>query len=100
MFIYIYTAKGNLRLTSEALKFRSNKTSFEIPLNDITRIDVGHYSRLAKPVRLDYISLSHTRSGREETVLLTPTQSWATPVWKTNKLVASWIETLRDATRR
>lgn len=99
-WIYLYTAKGNLRLTSESLIFTSKKTSFEIPLNSITHISSGHYSRLAKPFRLDYIAVTYSHEGRDETILLTPTRSWATPVWKTNKLVASWMESLKDAIRR
>ena len=95
-FIYIYTAKGNLRLTSKSLIFTSTKTSFDIPLDSITDISSGHYFRTAKPIRLDYIAVTHSHAGREETVLLTPTKSWATPVWKTNELVASWIESLNN----
>jgi len=99
-FIYIYTAKGNLRLTSESLIFTSKKTSFEIPLDSITDISSGHYSRSAKPIRLDYIAVAHGHWGKDETVLLTPTQSWATPVWKTNKSVASWMKSLKDSVHK
>lgn len=99
-FIYIYTAKGSLRLTSESLIFTSTKTSFEIPVNSITDISSGHYSRLAKPIRLDYIAIKYSRQGRDETILLTPTQHWATPVWKTNKLVSSWISSLDETVRK
>jgi len=95
-FIYIYTAMGNLRLTSESLIFTSTKISFEIPLNAITNISSGHYSRIAKPIRLDYIAVKYNKGGRAETVLLTPTHSWATPVWKTNELVAGWIHSLNQ----
>ena len=96
-FIYIYTAKGNLRLTSKSLIFTSTKTSFDIHLESITGISKGHYSRFAKPIRLDYIAVTHSCAGREETILLTPAQSWTPLVWKTNKLVASWVESLNDA---
>mgnify|MGYP001589886510 CR=1 FL=1 len=99
-FIYIYTAKGNLRLTSESLIFTSTKTSFEIPVNSITDIRSGHYSRIAKPIRLDYIAVKYSHEGRDETILLTPTQSWATPVWKTNKLVVSWISLLDETVHK
>ena len=99
-FIYIYTAKGDLRLTSESLIFTSKKTSFEIPLDSITDISSGHYSRIAKPIRLDYIAVTYGQWGKDETVLLTPTQSWATPVWQTNKSVASWMKSLKDSIRK
>ncbi|KAA3661554.1 MAG: hypothetical protein DWQ04_16125 [Chloroflexi bacterium] len=94
MMVYIYTAKGELSLSSESLAFTSKKTSVEVPVDSITGISSGHYSRLAKPIRLDYIAVTYNLKGVEETILLTPTQSWATPVWKTNKLVASWISSL------
>lgn len=99
-FIYIYTAKGNLRVTSESLIFTSTKTSFEIPVNSITDISTGHYSRIAKPIRLDYLAVTYSHEGRDETILLTPTYSWTTPVWKTNKLVASWISSLGEAAHK
>ena len=94
--IYIYTAKGRLLLTSELLTFTSKKTSFEIPLNSITDISTGHYSRIAKPIRLDYMAVKYSHEGKDETILLTPTESWLTPVWKTNKLVADWISLLDE----
>ena len=96
-FIYIYTAKGNLRLTSESLIFTSTKTTFDIPIDSMTDIGSGHYSRIAKPIRLNYIAVTHSHTGKEETVLLTPTQSWVTLPWKTNKMVESWLESLNDA---
>ena len=79
--------------------FTSKKTSFEIPLNSITDISTGHYSRIAKPIRLDYIAVKYSHEGKDETILLTPTESWLTPVWKTNKLVADWISLLDETVR-
>jgi len=98
--IYIYTAKGELQLTAESLTFTSKKTLVEIPVNSITAIDSGSYSRFAKPIRLDYIAVTYNHTDKMETILLTPTQSWATPVWKSNKLVASWITTLNKIVRK
>jgi hypothetical protein len=99
-FLLIYTAKGSLRLTSYALLFTSRKKSLEIPLQSITDISTGHYSRIAKPRRLDYISVQYNHEAREETILLTPMQSWSTRVAKTNALVASWISSLKEAVHR
>ena len=95
-FIYIYTAMGNLHLTSESLIFTGTKISFEIHLNAITDISSGHYSRIAKPIRLDYMAVKYNKGGVAETVLLTPTHSWATPAMETNKIVASWIQSLNQ----
>ena len=98
-FIYIYTAKGDLRLMPDLLTFTSEKKTFEISLDLITDISSGHYSRLAKPFRLDYIAITYRCCEKEETVLLTPAKSWTAPVWKTNKIVASWMKLLKDSIR-
>ena len=42
------------------------------------------------------MAIKYRHEGSDETILLTPTQSWATPVWKTNKLVASWKSSLNE----
>ena len=95
-FVYIYTAKGRLDLTSESLTFTSKKTSFGIPLGSIVDLRCGHYPRKAKPFRLDYIAVTYRQDGSEETILLTPARSGWAPVWRTNKLVASWMSTLDE----
>jgi hypothetical protein len=100
MFINIYKDRGSLRLTSDSLSFSGKKRSFEIPLHTITKIGGGHYSRIAKPIRLDYISVTYSQGGIEDTVLLTPTVSWVTPVWKTNEIVADWKAFLEIHVRR
>jgi hypothetical protein len=94
-FIYIYTAKGKLHLTSESIIFTSPKTSLNIPISLIKDINTGNYSRFAKPLRLDYIAIKYESEEGSKAILLTPTQSWATPVWQTNKLVASWTLSLK-----
>lgn len=96
-FIYIYTAKGQLSLNLKTLTFTSKKVSFDIPVNLIKEIKTGHYARTAKPIRLDYIAVKYDAGGKDETILLTPTRSWAASVWATNKMVASWKELLDQA---
>ncbi len=99
-FIWIYRAKGSLTLNPEALVCEVSSLVCEIPLRSIQRVEVGHYSRWAKPIKLKYIALTYTSHGQEKTVLLTPTHSWATPVWKTSALVESWAGWLREAVER
>jgi hypothetical protein len=102
-FIWIYTGKGELTLTESALEFLNESgLLLEIPLISITDIEVGHYSRWAKPFRLDYISVSYLKRGRERMILFTPPGplAWMTSVWKTNKIVAEWVMTLQDALSR
>jgi len=71
-FIYIYTGKGELRLNAESLAFVSNWQSTVIPLQDIRELGIGHYSRLAKPVRLDYLAVMFEQAGQRRTLLFTP----------------------------
>jgi hypothetical protein len=100
-FIYIYTDKGELLLTETALRFVGKSgLPVEISFDSIADISVGHYSRLAKPTRLDYIAVRHRNGGTERTTLLTPTRSWATPTWETNKIVAEWVDALQAARSR
>jgi hypothetical protein len=100
-FIYIYTDKGELCMTTTTLRFVGKRGQpMEIPLDTITDISVGHYSRWAKPFRLDYIAVRHRIGGTERTTLFTPTRSWSTSVWATNKIVADWLDTLQAARLR
>ncbi len=96
-FLWIYTGKCSLSLNSEALLFSDTIRPFKIALDSITGLASGHYPRLAKPIRLDYISVTHNYEGLENTLRLTPSVSWSTPVWKTNILVASWMKSLKEA---
>jgi hypothetical protein len=96
--IYIYTDKGELALTEDCLRFcGKSQIPLEIALKAITDISIGHYSRLAKPMRLDYIAVTYQAGGTERTVLFTPTLSWLTPIWETNRIVSEWAELLEQA---
>jgi hypothetical protein len=97
-FIWIYTDKGELSLAEDYLRFTTqHQTSVEIALSAITDISIGHYSRIAKPIRLDYMAVTYQKNGVERTLLFTPTRSWVTPVWETNKIVNEWVEALHQA---
>ena len=63
--LWIHVDKGELCLTETALRF-VGKSGFpgEIPLNSITDIRVGQYSRWAKPFGLNYIAVRHQNWGR------------------------------------
>ena len=57
-FVYIYTDKGELTLTETALWFvGKDGLPIVIPLDSVTALGVGHYSRIAKPLRLDYLAV-------------------------------------------
>jgi hypothetical protein len=97
-YIYIYTDKGELELTDSALHFVSKGgLRMDIPLSSIIEVRIDHYSRWAKPIRLDYIAVRYRHDGTERTVFLTPTVWWMTPVWETNKLVADWLASIEAA---
>jgi hypothetical protein len=100
-FIWIYTDKGQLSLTNSTLRFEGkNAPLIEIPLASIKEISVGRYSRLAKPTGLDYMAVRYGAGDTTQTILLTPTRSWTTPTWETNKIVAAWVGLVNAARSR
>ena len=100
-FIYIYTDKGEVELNDTGLRFvgKSGVPS-EISLDTIASVSVGHFSRWAKPARLDFIAVRQKQGSMERTLLLTPTRSWATTTWATNKIVAEWVGFLQSVRRK
>ena len=96
--VYIYTGKGELRLDAENLTFVSNWQSTVIPLGDIRELGIGHYSRLAKPVRLDYLAVTFEQAGQRRTLLFTPMiRSGISLPWEVNPRVAECLLALREA---
>ena len=94
-FLQVYLGKGELRLDEENLTFTSEWFSTIIPLRAIQNMRVGSHSRLAKPLRLDYLVVEYKTDGRIQQILLTPYQ---TPVpWAANKSVAEWMIAIRQA---
>src|SRR4029077_15230305 len=69
-FIWIYTAKGSLRLNPEALVCELSNLVCEIPLLSIRRIGMVLYPGWPKPIKLKYIELTYLSQGEELTVLL------------------------------
>lgn len=99
-FVYIYTSRiGTLELSPQALIYTYHDgTALEIGLDKIVEIDRGSYSRLAKPLRLDFISLTYSAGDNQHTIYLTPTRGALTPTWESNKMVEEWFNLLRKAT--
>jgi serine/threonine protein kinase len=99
-FIYIYEGKGTIQLTAQELIFSSPEETIRIPLRSIRNLRMGHYPRTAKPIRLDYISITYEEAGNLQTRLFTPGWSGFVPVWKTNPLVAEWFDAIQIAVRK
>ena len=99
-FVYIYEDKGTIQLNAQELVFFSPKGSIQIPLRSIRDLRMGHYPRTAKPIRLDYISITCEEAGYLQTRLFTPGWSGFVPVWKTNPLVADWFDAIQIAIRK
>jgi serine/threonine protein kinase len=96
--LYIYTGKGELRLDAENLTFASNWQSTVIPLQDIRELGIGQYSRLAKPLRLDYLAVTFEQSGQRRTLCFTPCiRGGISLPWEVNPLVADCLRTVREA---
>jgi serine/threonine protein kinase len=98
-FWYIYEGRGRLRLDAGDLTYSDIKNSLRIPLHSIREIHIGEYSRLAKPLGLDYISITYTAEGNTRTRLFTPCWSPLSLPWETNRLVAEWFYAIQTAVR-
>jgi hypothetical protein len=97
-WLYIYTDKGELFLTDDTLTFvGKDQSPLVISLDSIVDVRVGHYSRLAKPLRLDFIEIHYHDGKLIQATLLTPTLSWSTSTWETNRIIADWIASLQAA---
>ncbi len=97
--IYIYTAKGHVALDAHTLTFVGDGESVTIPLRSIRELGIGHYPALAKPIRLDFLSIVWEENGALRTRLFTPNQSGFSPAWTTNSVVAEWAEAVRTGAR-
>ncbi len=97
-FLYIYTGKGELSLNGENLTFVSNWQSTVIPLRDIRELRIGHYSRVAKPLRLDYLAVTFEGAGQRRTLFFTPCiRGGISLPWEVNPLVADCLRAVREA---
>jgi serine/threonine protein kinase len=96
--VYIYTGKGEMRLDAENLTFVSNWQSTVIPLQDIRELGIGHYSRLAKPLRLDYLAVTFEQASQRRTLLFTPSiRGGISLPFEVNPLVAECLWAVREA---
>jgi serine/threonine protein kinase len=99
-FWNIYEGKGRLQLDAGELTYSDHKDSLCIPLQTIREIRIGQYSRFAKPLGLDYISVTYTDGKFIRTRLFTPCTSPFTLTWNTNRLVAEWFYAIQAAIRK
>ena len=99
-FAYIYTGKGHLLLDTERLTFtRPNAPAVVIPLSAIRDLSIGPYPATAKPIRLDFISVTFEENGNRRQLFFTPNDGAFSPAWGTNRIVADWFKAIRDATQ-
>ena len=99
-YIYIYKGKGSLEWEGDFLIYTDKKRKFEIEKNSIKKLEIGNYSRAAKPIKLDFIELKFTdNESNEETLFFTPiipdSNPWFTPVWQTDKYLKECFEHIK-----
>lgn len=100
--VFIYKAQGPIYLSDKVLLFRPkvkyvrNVRTVEIPLEDITSIKKGSYSRWAKPIRLDYLEITYKSDGVEEGIVVTPMEFYSDTVWDSNKHVERWHQLIEQ----
>jgi hypothetical protein len=95
-YIWLYQGKGRLQLTRESIRLDGGKLLLDIPFDSIIKIDTGEFSRAAKYFRLAFIRLHYSKNGTENTILLVPAKSPFAPTWKTNQVIATWLEAMRQ----
>lgn len=100
-FVYIYTGKGQLVLDDRHLTFsRLDEAPTVIPLSSILDLSIGQYPATAKPIGLNFISVTYQESGTATRQLLfTPNEGTMTTAWDTNRLVTDWFKAIQDATQ-
>ena len=99
-YFYIYTGKGHLTLDESTLTYLGDGEPLRIPLRAIREIGIGHYSGIAKPVRLDFFSVVWEDADVVRTRLFTPYESLFSPTWETNSVVAEWAGAVRASAGR
>lgn len=91
---------GVLVLNSEALVFENTASTYKITivLDSIIEIYIDHYSRLLKPIRMNYLAIRYNNDRGQKTIYLNPYNSsaWLTSVWKCNEFVAEWNQSIKD----
>jgi hypothetical protein len=98
-YVYIYESKGNAVLTNLCIRYRSKKYNFNIPISSIVDMKIGRFGRASKPIKLNYLEITHRILDGVGIVLLIPTESGFTPVWNTNKIVKYWYNTIQHIRR-
>ena len=96
--LYIFKAKGQLRLDDETLSFHSSWPGIVIPLSSIRKIGQGDFPYSAKPLPLEYIAVTYVEHGVERTVLFAPFAGALLPT-TANENVEQWLSSLQEAIR-
>lgn len=99
-FAHPFTAAGDLILESDRLVFESGGERTLIELKSIRDLSVGHlewWSANGRQIAL--LSLTYEDKGAERTLVLRPTGPWPEPVWESNRHVADWAKSIREAVR-
>lgn len=94
--LFPYTGKGGLRLDAESLSFTHPWYTVVIPLSGIWDLSIGHYPWSARPVRVDFISVTFDENSGIRRTLFTPYEDGLKTTWHTNR-VTEWFSALREA---
>jgi hypothetical protein len=99
--VYIYSDKGSLVCLGRVLSFHGKRSDLEMPLDLISDLGVGSFSRRAKPLGLDRIEITYRVGGDQaRTVYVIPAVSALTPTWKTNGIVRHLVSRACHASTR
>jgi serine/threonine protein kinase len=99
----IFTCKGELQLDGENLTFISSwRTTITIPFKDIQDLSVGQFQMWTTPwvmkyARINFLSVTFTKEGLQQTILLTPVTHGLASAGAINDYVGKWLELVRQA---
>ena len=100
-WLYIYRGTGGVTITDEFFEFKSESRHYKLTRDQIIDLKLGEFPRTAKPIKLNFIHME-LRNGQNESeaIYLVPQYEARipalVPVWKTNRLVSSWLQMLQD----
>ncbi len=96
----IYEHKGKAVVSDSNIYYRSDEVNFDIPITSIMEMSIGTFYRYDESSRLNYLAITYAVLGDQNTVLMVPTDSALTPLWKTNKIIENWYNTITQLKAR
>ena len=95
-YIQPFQFRASLRLTRDLLLIENCAFRICVERSSMRGVHLKQLSRLAKPIKMYYISMSYSAHGSPKTIVLCPvsTKKWGPS--ESNKTVLAWFDALTD----